>query len=150
MLSIRNGSEAVGLWFWDSMSVRPREQGGRCPVPTSRNSRSINHDHTKGARFGWLTGSDRGAERLVGIREALLKYPMSIEDWSMVDGCFLYKQRLVLPRGSELIPRLLHEFHSSALGGHSSVLKTYKRLSKELFWIGMKKDIQKFVEACSV
>lgn len=89
-------------------------------------------------------------ERLAGIREVLLKDPLSIEGWSVADGCLLYKQRLVLPKGSDFISRILQEFHSSALRGHSGVLKPYKRIAMELFWIGMKKDIQNFVSAYSV
>ena len=45
----------------------------------------------------------------------------------------LYKGRLVLPRTSSLIPRLLHTFHDSVLGGHSGFLRTYKRMSGELY-----------------
>ena len=35
-----------------------------------------------------------------------------------------YKGRLVLPRSSSLIPSLLHTFHDSILGGHSSFMRT--------------------------
>ncbi|KAL0544392.1 hypothetical protein IC582_019507 [Cucumis melo] len=62
----------------------------------------------------------------------------------------LYKGRLVLPWTSSLIPRLLHSFHDSVLGGHSGFLRTYKRMSGELYWQGMKNDIKKYVDQCEV
>ena len=46
----------------------------------------------------------------------------------------LYQGRLVLPRTSHRIPKLLQEFHKSVIGGHFSVLKTYRRLAAELYW----------------
>ncbi|KAA0033667.1 transposon Tf2-1 polyprotein isoform X1 [Cucumis melo var. makuwa] len=62
------------------------------------------------------------------------------------NGRLLYKGRLVLPQTSSLIPRLLHTFHDSVLGGHSGFLRTYKRMSGELYWQGMKNDIKKYVD----
>ena len=64
------------------------------------------------------------------------------------NGRLLYKGRMVLPRNSSLIPSLLHTFHDSILGGHSGFLRTYKRMSGELFWKGMKADIKRYVEEC--
>lgn len=45
---------------------------------------------------------------------------------------------------------LLTEFHGSKIGGHSGVLKTFKWLSSEFFWYGMKWDVISFVAACPV
>ncbi|TYK17994.1 Transposon Ty3-G Gag-Pol polyprotein [Cucumis melo var. makuwa] len=53
----------------------------------------------------------------------------------------LYKGRVVLSKTSSLIPILLHTFHDSILGGHSGFLRTYKRMSGELHWNGMKADV---------
>lgn len=100
--------------------------------------------------LGELQNQIGADEKLASIHESLLRDPLAVEGWSVTDGCLLYKQRLVLPRNSSLIPKFLQEFHCSKVGGHSGVLKTYKRIAGELFWAGMKKDIQKFVESCSV
>ena len=62
----------------------------------------------------------------------------------------LYRGRLVFPRTSSHIPQLLAEFHGSAIGGHSGVLKTYRRLATELYWVGMKKDVEEMVASCAV
>ena len=57
---------------------------------------------------------------------------------------------MVLSRNSSLIPRLLHTFHDSIPGGHSGFLRTYKRMSGELFWKGMKADVKRYVEECDI
>lgn len=62
----------------------------------------------------------------------------------------LYKGRLVLPSSSSPILTLLNEFHISSIGGHLVFLLTYKRLSRDVFCRGMKKDIKRFVEECPV
>jgi hypothetical protein len=42
------------------------------------------------------------------------------------------------------------EVHTSLVGGHSGFLKTYHRVKKELFWDGLKTDVQRFVAECLV
>ncbi|XP_024007917.1 uncharacterized protein LOC112083927 [Eutrema salsugineum] len=39
-----------------------------------------------------------------------------------------YKNRLLIPQSSSMIPLILHEFHDAFMGGHSGVLKTLKRI----------------------
>ena len=36
------------------------------------------------------------------------------------------------------------------VGGHSGFLRTYKWLTWDFFWVGMKNDIKGFVEKCSM
>ncbi|XP_050915888.1 uncharacterized protein LOC127130982 [Lathyrus oleraceus] len=44
----------------------------------------------------------------------------------------------------------LHEFHSSSTGDHSGFLRTYRRLAGNLYWVGMRKSVQTFVQSCDV
>ncbi|KAL4564447.1 hypothetical protein LXL04_028511 [Taraxacum kok-saghyz] len=62
----------------------------------------------------------------------------------------LFKGRLVLPAGSKWILVLCQAFHDSIIGGHSGTQKTYQRLSREVYWSGMKGDVAKFVAECHV
>ena len=44
--------------------------------------------------------------------------------------------------------QLIVEAHSSALGGHKGVTKTYNRIRENFFWENMKVDIQKYIQGC--
>ena len=45
---------------------------------------------------------------------------------------------------------VLLELHTSPLGGYSGFLKTCHKVKKDIFWDGLKYDIQKFVVECLV
>ena len=65
-------------------------------------------------------------------------------------GILKFKGRLVLSKTSTLIPTIMHTYHDSVFGGHSGFLRTYKRMAGELYWKGMKKDIQKYCKECMI
>jgi len=50
----------------------------------------------------------------------------------------------------QLKQKIIREFHHSPLGEHSRFLKSYHKVKKEIFWDGLKLDIQKFVAECLV
>ncbi|KAH9770474.1 hypothetical protein KPL71_012393 [Citrus sinensis] len=64
------------------------------------------------------------------------------------DGLLYYKGSIVIPPESSLKTRLLQEFHDTKIGGHSGVLRTWKRLAQNFYWDGMKNDVKKYVAAC--
>ncbi|XP_073151826.1 uncharacterized protein [Henckelia pumila] len=70
--------------------------------------------------------------------------------YSMINDCLLHRGRLVVPRSSLWVPKLLQEFHATPVGGHSGALRTYKRVANNFFWKGMRHDVNKFVAACDV
>lgn len=55
-----------------------------------------------------------------------------------------------MQKGSSRIHKLLEEFHFSPIGGHSGYIYTYKRLSENIYWEGMKRDVQDFVARCDI
>ncbi|RDY11173.1 hypothetical protein CR513_04212, partial [Mucuna pruriens] len=46
----------------------------------------------------------------------------------------LLKGKLVMPKQSPHIPKLIPEFHNSPFGDHSNFSKTFKRLSNVVYW----------------
>ncbi|KAA0033067.1 transposon Tf2-1 polyprotein isoform X1 [Cucumis melo var. makuwa] len=68
--------------------------------------------------------------------------------FSVKNGMLHYKNRLVLSKTSSLILAMLHAFRDSVVGGHSGFLRTYKRLTAELYWEGMKSNVKKHCEEC--
>lgn len=61
-----------------------------------------------------------------------------------------YQGKLILSTCSLIVLLLLNEFHNSPIRQHQGVLKTYQRLSKEVYWPGMKAVVRKFVTECVV
>lgn len=57
---------------------------------------------------------------------------------------------MVLAANSKWILKLLLEFHSSLQGGHLGFYCTYQRVASDLFWFGMKKHVQQFVQAYDI
>jgi len=46
--------------------------------------------------------------------------------------------------------KIIAAYHSSALGGHSSIAATYSKMKKHFSWKGMKMDVEDFVKQCSI
>ena len=51
---------------------------------------------------------------------------------------------------SDLRADILHYFHNSPTSGHSGVHPTMARISKVLFWKGLKKQVKQYVRECSI
>lgn len=57
---------------------------------------------------------------------------------------------MVLPSSSQYKETIIREFHDTPVGGHSGILRTFKRLAANFLWLGMKKDMQYFVQQCDI
>ena len=66
------------------------------------------------------------------------------------DGLLLYKGKVVVPADHSLRAKLLYEVHDSKVGGHSGILRTYKRLQQQFYWPKMHKAVQEYVQKCEV
>ncbi|KAL6349709.1 hypothetical protein AAG906_041116 [Vitis piasezkii] len=65
-------------------------------------------------------------------------------------GLTFYKNRVVVPPQSHIPNQLLREFHDSPLGGHSGVLRTYKRIAQQFYWPSMYRMVNEYVSSCDV
>lgn len=70
--------------------------------------------------------------------------------YSWRNGLLYYKNCVVLPPNSPLLIQLLQEFHNSQMGGHSGVLRTYKRLAQQFYWPSMFQRVQEYVSSCDI
>ncbi|KAF2292988.1 hypothetical protein GH714_034621 [Hevea brasiliensis] len=70
--------------------------------------------------------------------------------YSWRNGLILYKNRVVVPPKSDLTLKIMQEFHDSPSGGHSGILRTYKRVAPQFYWPSMRKQIQEYIAACTV
>ncbi|KAF2310558.1 hypothetical protein GH714_014456 [Hevea brasiliensis] len=72
------------------------------------------------------------------------------QPYSWHNGLLCYKNRVVVPPQSPIIHQLLKEFHDSPIGGHSGVLRTYKRLAQQFYWPSMHRSVKDHVASCEV
>ena len=56
----------------------------------------------------------------------------------------------MIPHFSSFVLIILAEFHSFPIGGHSGETNTYQRIASELYWVGMRSNITKFVAKCDI
>ncbi|KAG8474462.1 hypothetical protein CXB51_031417 [Gossypium anomalum] len=66
------------------------------------------------------------------------------------DDCLRFRNRLCVPRNSELISVILNEAHNSRMSIHPGSTKMYNNLKCQFWWSGMKRDISNFVSKCLV
>ncbi|KAL4282814.1 hypothetical protein GQ457_16G014550 [Hibiscus cannabinus] len=85
---------------------------------------------------------------LLKLHQQLENDPKSLTDYVVRDGLLFFRDRLVVPSDSNLRQQLLLEFHSSPIGGHSGVHRTFHRLASNFFWPYMLRDVQQFVAEC--
>lgn len=89
-------------------------------------------------------------EKLKVLVQALVGDPLSHPGYQLKGGRLYHEGRVVIPKNSPRIAWLLHEFHATAVGGHSGYLRTYKKISGLVYWEGMRKQIKEYVQACEV
>ncbi|KAF8101305.1 hypothetical protein N665_0207s0001 [Sinapis alba] len=83
---------------------------------------------------------------LIRIGTAATEKPGRPYSWR--DGLLCYNNRVAIPPGSAFIDQLLHKHHDTTLGGHSGVLRTFKRLSRHFYWPSMHRTIVDYVSRC--
>lgn len=88
--------------------------------------------------------------KLNAIRRKIINGDEVIVAYTLKGSLLYYRGKIVLPKDSLTIPLLLEAFHSSPFGGHGGVLKTYQRLARGVYWVGMKARVKVFVAECSV
>lgn len=87
---------------------------------------------------------------LAELIEKVQNDPVAFPKFEVIRGVLYFKGKLYIPSNSPLKTLLLEEFHSSPLGGHSGIHKTYGRLQENVYWDGMVKDVTDFVQNCQV
>ena len=84
------------------------------------------------------------------IKKAFVQGDICYKDYRIMGELLWHKGRLVLPFSSQYKETIIREFHDTPVGGHSRILRTFKRLTANFFWLGMKKDVQNFVQQCDI
>ncbi|RVW89456.1 hypothetical protein CK203_046821 [Vitis vinifera] len=65
-------------------------------------------------------------------------------------GLLLYKGRVIILNYAPLKAKLLHEMHDTKVGGHSAVLRTFKKLGQQFYWSVMHRVVQNHIKGCDI
>lgn len=84
------------------------------------------------------------------MHQQLQSQPENHADFTCRNGILYHKNRIVISSKSALKNALLDEFHTSPMGGHTGISKTYSRLPANVTWKGIKKDVIDYTAKCSV
>ena len=82
--------------------------------------------------------------------QKVLQHPTTFDKFQILDVLLFFKGKLYIPSNSRFKQLLLEEFHSSTIGGHSGIHKTYGRLCENVYWEGMQKDVVEFAKTCLI
>jgi hypothetical protein len=80
---------------------------------------------------------------------ALAIHSPDAQGFELQQGLIKVHGKVWVGANSALHTKLISAFHNSAVGGHSGMLPTYKRLKRLFSWPGMKTEVDDFVRQCS-
>ncbi|KAK8949103.1 hypothetical protein KSP39_PZI005439 [Platanthera zijinensis] len=96
-------------------------------------------------RQSWV--EDERLQQIIAAKTADIgAYPKYL--WQQ--GALTRKGRLVVGNNAALRTRIFQLYHDSALGGHSGITATYKRLKRRLYWKRMKSELYEYIQHCEV
>lgn len=76
--------------------------------------------------------------------------PTSNPGYTFTNGRLRFEGKLVVGNDGLLKQQLLHEFHSTATGGHSGRRATYERINHIFYWPTIRADVTTFVSQCEI
>nr|GEW13498.1 Ty3/gypsy retrotransposon protein [Tanacetum cinerariifolium] len=74
----------------------------------------------------------------------------ALPDHHIHDGLVYIHDHLFIPDIPSLRLKLLNEFHSTTIGGHSGITATIKRISGSFSWPNLSKDVNRFIHECTI
>jgi len=74
----------------------------------------------------------------------------AVPHYSLDGGLIKFKNTIWLGTNSVLHNKVVQALHGSAIGGHSGITVTYRRVKQLFVWPGLKKYVQAYVSSCSI
>jgi len=91
-------------------------------------------------------------ERVVKAVEELKRSGIKLikdEEWSIEDGLVLREEKIYVPERA-LRVEVMQQHHDTAVGGHRGRWKTTELVGRNYWWLGMMKEVAKYVEGCDL
>ncbi|XP_020092846.1 uncharacterized protein LOC109713256 [Ananas comosus] len=70
-------------------------------------------------------------------------------DYSYHNELLRHKGKLYIGKSGHLREKVIDQMHNSALGGHSGIQNTYRRIKQHFYWPGLKKEVEEWVKGCA-
>jgi hypothetical protein len=84
--------------------------------------------------------------KLKKIHDQMATNPNS--DFTMIEGRLCFRNRICIPNEPEIKRRIMDEGHRTKFSVHPGIMKMYQDMKRSYWWMGMKRDIMKYVERC--
>jgi len=95
--------------------------------------------------------AQKGNERVVKVVEELKKAGVKTlrdEEWEIENGIVLKEGRIYVPEG-ELRGEIIRLYHDTPVGGHGGRWKTTELVTRNYWWPGVTKEIERYVDGCN-
>jgi hypothetical protein len=86
---------------------------------------------------------DTHAQQL--LQELAIVSPNS-QGYSLSQGLIRYKKKIWVGANTGLQTKIISDFHSSPVGGHSGIQATFQRVRKLFYWQDLKQDVDSFIK----
>lgn len=90
---------------------------------------------------------DEEAQQLL---QELVVTGSNAKGFTLSNGLIRYKKKIWVGANTALQTKIIHVFHSSAIGGHLGSQATYKRVNEVFHWAGLKTAVESFIKQCAV
>jgi len=94
--------------------------------------------------------AQEGDEKVVKAVEELKKAGVKTlrdKEWKIEDGVVLKERRIYVPEG-ELRGEVIQLHHDTPIGGHGGRWKTTELVTRNYWWLGVTKEVGKYVDGC--
>ncbi|GKD26681.1 reverse transcriptase [Tanacetum coccineum] len=105
---------------------------------------SVASDVWEKVKASWKNDSD-----VQNLIQSLEDHSYKGNKYSWTDGV-LKRKKVVVGNDLELRKELIKYFHNEAIGGHSGVHVSTKKLNAVIYWKGLKKMVKQWVRECDI
>lgn len=95
--------------------------------------------------MGALRQSYQSQTPLIHLFRDVQENPAAHPHHKVKDGMIFYKGRALIPAETVLQPLLLAKFHSTPIGSHAGIQRTYAHLVSAFYWPLMHKMVRDYV-----
>jgi len=91
-----------------------------------------------------------GDEKIIKAVEELKKAGVKTlrdEEWKVEDGIVMKKEKIYVPE-EDLRREIIQLHHDTPVGGHGGRWKTTELIGRNYWWLGITKEIGRYVEGC--